>query len=257
MMILNKRIKRELKGNIFRYGALFFLIVLSISIVVSMASATDSVFYTVNDNHEKNHIEDGEFNVFVPYSDKQIKEIESLGVKLEENFYTDIDTGKGTLRVFKNREFINTVAIDKGVLADDSDEVTLEKLYAQNYGLKIGDAIEIKDKKFTVTGIGSAPDYAYVKKNPYDVAANAKKFCIAFVSGKAFEELMEKDVNVEFCYSYRITGDITDKKLREYLLDMDFDKSMIKNKYMKEIVDRVEGKKQDLVDGIDKLAEQQ
>ncbi len=257
MMILNKRIKREFKENWFRYGALFFLIVLCISIVVGMSSATDSVFNVIDKGHEKNHVEDGEFNVFVPFSDNQVKEIEKLGVKLEENFYFDmsVDKDQSKLRIFKNREFINTVDLDEGALADDSNEIVIEKLYASSHGLKLGDTLAIGDEKYTVTGIGSAPDYAYVKKTPFDVAADAKKFGIAFVSDKEFERLLKKGEDIELCYSYRINGNVTDKKLKNYLLDMSFDESMIKNKYMKEIVDEVESKKQDLVDGVGKLAD--
>ncbi|MCB2290166.1 ABC transporter permease [Clostridium sp. CS001] len=243
-MILNKRIKRELKENWFRYGALFFLIVLSISLVVSMASATDSIFYTIDINHDKNHVEDGEFTVFVPYSAKQIKEIDQFGTMLEENFYVDVDMEDGSaLRIFKNREFINTVDLDKGTLANDSNEIVIEKLYAISHDLKLGDTIVIKEKEYTVSGIGSAPDYGSVKKNPFDVAADTDKFSIAFISRDAFEELLKKNVDVELCYSYRLNGDITDKKLKDFLVDMDFDESMIKNPYMKEIVDKVEGEK--------------
>lgn len=254
-MILNKRIKREFFGNWFRYGALFFLIVFSISIVVSMATATDSIFYTIDVNHEKNHIEDGEFKVFVQFSPDQIKDIEKLGVKLEEKFYVDVDIDGSIIRFFKNRKFINTVNLDEGELADAANEIVLEKHYAAYKGLKLGDTTVIKDKEYVVTGIGSAPDYAAVKKTPYDVTSDIKKFSIAFVSDSAFEELLNNNSDVELCYSYILEKNIKDKKLKDYLVDIEFDKSMIKNQYMKELVNRLEGKKQDLKDGINKLSD--
>ena len=253
-MILNKRIKRELKRNRLQYGALFFLIALSISIVVSMASATDSVFHTVDTNHRKNHVEDGEFKVFVPLAREQTEEIEALGVKLEENFYIDIEENGRTFRIFRNRQYINALELDEGVPADKAHEIVIEKLYAGSHGLELGDTVAIKNQEYTVTGIGSVPDYAYVKKNPYDVAADPDKFNIAFVSAQAFAEL-KNDENVELCYSYLLTGDVTDKKLKDHLADMDFDQSMIANRYMLEIMDEAESDKQELEEKISQLAD--
>ncbi|EHQ88969.1 ABC transporter permease [Desulfosporosinus youngiae] len=253
-MILNQRIKRELKENPLQYGALFFLIVLSMSIVISMASATDSVFHTVDTGWQKNHVEDGEFHVLVPYSGAQAAEIEALGLKLEENFYIDLDLEGMTFRIFKNRMFINTLEADTGGPAEHPGEIVLEKRYAAHRGLKAGDTVQLKDQPFTVTGIGSVPDYAYVKKNPYDVAADPDQFTIAFVSPETFADLKNYG-NAELCYSYLLTGDLTDKQLKNHLTDMDFDRSMISNRYLLEMVAEAEKEKQELAENLDRLAE--
>ncbi|WP_276620508.1 hypothetical protein [Syntrophomonas wolfei] len=91
-------------------------------------------------------------------------------------------------------------------------------------------------------GTGSIPDYAYVKKNPFDVAADSDKFSIAFVFPEAFEELLESDVEQELCYSYRLNGHITDNRLKDLIAEMDIDEAMVQNCYMSEIIDEVEGK---------------
>jgi len=135
-MILNKRIIRELKENWVRYGALAFLIIFSLGLVVSMAGSTDVVNYTIDKNNKKNQLEDGEFSVYVPLTENQQLELEKMGAKTEAAFYVDLPSlEKSVLRVFKNRNNINTIALEEGRLADQIGEIVLEKHYAENMGL--------------------------------------------------------------------------------------------------------------------------
>lgn len=254
-MILNKRILRELKDNWVRYSALAFLIIISIGLVVSQAGSSDAIFYTLDTNNEKNQLEDGEFSVYVPYTTTQVQELSNKGAKIEDAFYMDLPgIDDSTLRVFKNRENINTVQLDGGRLAEKTDEIVLEKHYTENFGVNIGDTITVNQKEYTVTGIGSTPDYINVLQNVSDVLSDFNKFSIAFVSEEEFNQLMQKDTTIEYNYSYQITGDLTDSELKDYLVDMDFDETAVTNKYMREIIDEIEKGKRDLSGGVNKLA---
>ena len=189
-MILNKRIKRELKNNIFRYGALFFMLVLGMSMVIGTSAATDSVINTIKECNKKNNIENGEFSVFVPLSGKDKEYLKRKGVQIEENFYMDFDLdNSSTLRVFKNRKGINLVQLNEGKLAVKDNEIVLEKHYAKNHNYSVNDIIRIADKKYIVTGIGTVPDYNLVMANPSDISSNIQKFSISFVSEKAYNTL--------------------------------------------------------------------
>lgn len=217
-MIINKRILRELKGDKYRYGALFFLVVLSVSIVVSMAAAADSVFYTVDTNKKNNLVEDGEFTIITPFSSEQKSEIEQLGVNLAENFYIDMNTSNGgTLRLFKNRVTMNIVTLDSGNLAVSSNELTLDKNYAKSQDIKVNGLLDLDNESYAVTGIGSAPDYSLVLKNPYDVVADPEKFSIAFVSEGTFEDLADQGHNIINNYSFLLDEGTSAKKLKEYI----------------------------------------
>lgn len=237
-MIINRRIKREFKENKYRYGALFFLVVLSVSIVVSMAAAADSIFYTVDTNKVNNHIEDGEFTVFVPYSEEQKSEIEQFGVTLVENFYVDIDTGNGSLlRIFKNREFINTVDLDIGNLAVTSNEITIDKNYSKSLNIKLNDVVNLGKKVYKVSGIGSAPDYSFVVKKPFDVVAVPEKFSVAFVADEAFNSLSDEEKSITYNYSYRLHEGITNKQFKDYIRSLDRDMSMLQYTEMSPNID--------------------
>lgn len=256
-MILNKRIKRELKNNIFRYGALFFIIVLGMFIVIGVAGATDATISTIKQFNKKNHIEDGEFSLFVPLSEKHKEVLKNKGVQTEENFYMDFDLdNNSTLRVFKNRKHINLVQLNEGNLAVKDNEIVLEKHYAKKHKYKLNDTIKIADKNYKVTGIGTAPDYNLVVANASDVSSNTEKFSISFVGEKAYDILKASEkskASEEYCYSYLLKGEMTDKELKTYLTDMDFDKEKITNIYMKEIIDKIENNKKKFIKGTEEL----
>ncbi|WP_050740598.1 FtsX-like permease family protein [Acetobacterium bakii] len=255
-MILNKRIIRELKENWVRYGALAFLIIFSLGLVVSMAGSTDIVNYTIDTNNEKNQLEDGEFSVYVPLTENQKQELEKMGAKTEEAFYIDLPgTEKSILRVFENRNNINTIELEEGRLADQTGEIVLEKHYAENHGISVGQSLIVNQKNYRVTGIGTVPDYSNVVQNVSDVLADLKQFSIGFVSEAEFKQLLAEDINVEYNYSYQLDGNLTASELREKLVDLDFDKTKVSNKYMQEIINTLEKGKNDLSGGVIDLAD--
>ncbi|CAM4502223.1 ABC transporter permease [Paenibacillus typhae] len=217
-MIINKRIRRELAWNKYRYGALFFLVVLSVSIVVSLAGAADSVFHTVDTNKINNIIEDGEFEVIAPLSSKQESDIRQLGVILAENFYMDgTISNAGTLRLFKNREIMNIVKLDSGSLANSQDNITVDKNFARSQGIALSDLLKVNDETYVVTGIGSAPDYSFVLKNPFDVVSDPEKFSIGFISEEAFKNLSEQGYGITYNYGFLLTDGASAKELKEYI----------------------------------------
>lgn len=126
--ILRKRIIRDLKENLFRYLALGVLIILGMYLIVSLVGAAETIIEQTASIAEKNHLEDGEFGVFVPLTASELDKLGEKGVDIEPICYLDFSQGKkGTLRVFKNRENIDLVELDDGNLAKKAGEVVLEK----------------------------------------------------------------------------------------------------------------------------------
>lgn len=69
--ILRKRILRDLKANLFYYLAPGFLIVLGMYLVVSFVGAADTVITGVAEKNQLLQVEDGQFSVFVPLTEKE------------------------------------------------------------------------------------------------------------------------------------------------------------------------------------------
>lgn len=258
-MILNKRIFRDLKDNFLRYFALFAMIVLGMMIVISMFAAAETVIKSTRESGLANHVEDGQFSVFVPLADAVTEELAEKGITVEENFYHDFSiSNSSTLRIFKNRKNINLPVPDTGKLPQKDNELFLEKNYAKKHTVSIGDTLAVGGMDFTVCGIGSAPDYECAFNNLSDIGVDSKKFSIAIVSEEAYNRL-KKTGNAltaeEYLYSFLLNGKMTADELKEYLTDIEFDEALITDTYLREIIDKANEKKNELNDGIANLSD--
>ncbi|MDE6234046.1 MAG: ABC transporter permease, partial [Lachnospiraceae bacterium] len=157
--ILRKRIFRDLKENFLRYLALGILIILGMYIVISLVAAAETIIKGTQKSAEAHKIEDGQFCVVEPLSDKEETALKETGITLEKMFYLDFLQEDGsTVRVYKNREKVNLLVLDEGHLAENAKELVLEKRYAEEHKLKPGDNIMISGTDFEVVGVGSVPD---------------------------------------------------------------------------------------------------
>ncbi|MCR5635028.1 MAG: ABC transporter permease, partial [Lachnospiraceae bacterium] len=155
--VLRKRLPREIKANLFRYVSLFIMIALCMYIVISLVDAAEIIIRGTEQNQKESNLEDGQITVFYPLTDDQTARIENKGVTIEEHFSYDIKMDDGSnLRIFKNREKIDLVVLDKyGVnnsnksygtapgLAAGPNEAVLEKRYCEEHGISVGDLIKI------------------------------------------------------------------------------------------------------------------
>lgn len=221
--VIRKRILRNLKSNFQRHFALMLIIMLSMFFVISIVAAADTVTLGTAEYSHEYIVEDGEFSVFVPLDDAKIKEIEDKGVTVEENFYNDFKlSDKSTVRIFKNREDINLVALLDGELAKKNDEIVVEKRYSQEHNLSVGDKLEIAGNAYKITGIGVTPDYEAAFKNIADACVDSNSFGLGWVTDKEYDNLSEtgkSDKAEEFIYSYLLNGKITDDDLKEMVKD--------------------------------------
>ncbi len=255
--ILDRRLPRDLKHNITRYGALLLLIALCMYFVVGLVAAAQSVTDTVERNAQESYLEEGQFSTLVALTSEQEDELVREGIALESMSSVDrtLDDGS-TLRVFKDREQINRVHLDEGSPPLSSDEIVLEKLYAQAHGYGLGSALVIDGIRFVVSGIGSSPDYDLVVRTVTDTASDKARFGIAFVAEEAHTKLLENSSSKQedILYAYMLNGFMTHEELREKLDGLSFDRDKVTDRYYLELLDRLEGPKNELLDGSDELA---
>lgn len=257
--ILNKRLIRNLKENFFRYAALFLLIVLGMYLIISIVGAAENVIFGVNNAAKTNKVENGEFTVFVPMEDIEMEKLEQSGITLEKEFYLDyLLNNDSTLRIYQNRENINLIDLDEGKLASDDHEIVLEKRYAKNHELIVGSQIQIADETYTVTGIGSVPDYDQALNDMSDSTVNSKFFGVGFVSREQYDKLKEQGTctkSEEYVYSYLLNGKMTNDELKDKLCELELDRSKVTDKYFLEMIEEVEGKKTEIQDNVKSLAD--
>ncbi len=257
--VLRKRIIREFKTNIARYLALGFLIILSMYMVVSMLGAAETIIRGSLKADEEAKVEDGEFSLFVPMKDSEWKELEDKGITLEKMFFLDYTVENGrTIRLFKNREKMNQVTLKTGSMAAAENEVVLERRYAEVHEIQVGDTIEIGDRTFTVTGIGTVPDYDSVLKSLGDTGCDSQNFGIAFVDADTYADMRREGKSAkseEYYYAYRLNDSMTHDELKNELKNLEFASDDVNDTYFQEYWDRTLGKEDEVRNGIDELLE--
>jgi len=214
--VLNQRLMRDLRANFGRYLALLFMIFLGIYLVVSVVGAAELVISGTENWKEKNNVEDGQFATFLPLSEKEEEKLKADGTDIEKMFSIDLRAADNTeLRAFAIREKIDLVMIDEGALPSADKDVVLEKGYAREHDLSVGDTITIEGSAFAVVGIGSVPDYDQVLKTFSSPAVDAEAFGLMFVTQNEYENLTSEHASkVEtYTYAFRLgTGTADDLK---------------------------------------------
>lgn len=255
--ILRKRIVRDFKANLPRYLALALLIVLSMYLVVSMIGAAETIIRGSEEADEAQQVEDGEFSLFVPMKESEFAELTEKGITLEKMFFMDYSyEDSKTLRVFANREQINTVALKEGTLPVAEDEIVIERRFAEVNEIIPGDKIDLGGRSFTVSGIGTVPDYDNVMKSLGDTGCDSKNFGIAFVTADTYHDLEQEQKSTkseEYYYAYRLNGKMTDDALKDKLEKLEFTSDDVEDPFFQEYWERTVGRKDDLINGIQEL----
>ena len=255
--ILFKRAIRDIKDGAARYIALSLLIIFSIFIVVSLMGAAITVIDITETSDELLCREDGEFSVFVPLRDDELKKITDKGISVEKMFYTDYQYKEDKiLRAFKVRENINRISVVSGVLPSGDNEVVLERRFAEVNNIVPGDVISVGGHDLSVCGIGAAPDYNTVYRKLSDTVVDSSSFGLFFVTPAMYDELLSEGKAVsseEYYYAYKLNGAMTDDELRTLLEDNKFEVDDTDDAYFKEYWNRMTSDKDDLLEGIDEL----
>lgn len=204
--ILRKRIVRNLKDNKFRYIALCFLIILGMYMVIRITGAADTIIKGVGEKAKENHVEDGSFSVYEKLSEDEKEYLESLGIRLEEKFSLDyLLSDSNVLRVFKVRKYINLIELDEGNMPENHNELVIEKRYADEHGYKVGTLLSFGNHTYTVSGIGSVPDYDAPYKNSSDTTIDSRQFGLAFLCEETYEKLVDEKKSLkseQYEYAY-------------------------------------------------------
>lgn len=255
--VLRKRIWRDFKSNLPRYLALSLLIILAMYLVVSLVGAAETIIRGSENADSRQCVEDGDFSLFVPMKDEEMEDLEADGVTIEPQFYMDYEIDEDhTIRIFANRDEVNRIDLVKGTLAEKENELVVERQFAEKNDISAGDVITFGGREFTVTGIGTTPDYDNVLKSLGDTGCDCLHFGTGFVAADVYDTLRAEEKSIkseEYYYAYRLNGAMTDDELKDRLEELEFTSGDVEAPFFQEYWDRTMGKKDDLTDGIQEL----
>ena len=254
--ILSKRVLRDIRENLLRYLALFFLVALVMYMVVAIVGAAETIMQGTKESGRIHHREDGQFGVFVPLTDDEIAQITEKGVTLQRDFSLDFHLGQSTLRVYRARETVDLFVPSQGSKVPAQGEILLEQHYAEKHELGLGDTLTVGGRDFTVTGIGSTPDYDAAYEKTSDTTVDSNLFGVGFVTAEDYEALKAGGENFrteDYTYTYLLNDAMTDQELKELLQSFELDRSKVTDTYFLEMLADAEETKNDIQDGIREL----
>lgn len=202
---LNKRFPRDLKSDFGKYIAIFLFLTFFIGAVSGFLVADNSVIATYNEGLEKYNVEDGHLAFNIKPSGTLLSEIEKQNdLKLYDLSYKeeDIDTKGTTLRIYKTRNEVDKQCIMSGVLPKAKNEIALDRMFAENNDIKIGDTTKIKGRKYKVVGLVALSDYSALFESNADMMFDAVGFGVAIMTSDGYDTISKAHETVNYAWKY-------------------------------------------------------
>lgn len=225
-----KRLPRELKSDFGKYIVIFLFMTLTIGFVSGFLVADDSMLAAYDESFEKYNIEHGNFTLSSRIEDSTISKIEEKGkVHICENFYRDeaVDADldgetEGTMRIYQERTDMDLVCLMDGEMPEAKDEIAIDRMYADNNSLKVGDKLQIEGKELAVTGLVALSDYSCLFSNNSDMMFDAVKFGVAIMTEEGAEQFGTTHLEYRYSWQYEKepVDDIQEKEMSEDFLDV-------------------------------------
>ena len=219
---LRKRLPREIRSEFGKYIVIFLLMVATIGFVSGFLVADNSMLIAYQDGFEKYNIEDGNFRTADRIYRSQREDIEKLGITLYENYYIEATLdNESTMRFFKNREEINKVCLMKGELPKAAGEIAIDRMYADNNQLTVGDTITSGEHSWKITGLVALSDYSCLFQNNSDSMFDAVKFGVGVVTPEEFDTLNQDKLQYNYSWKYEQepVDEVEEKEISEDLME--------------------------------------
>ncbi|MCR5213528.1 MAG: FtsX-like permease family protein [Eubacterium sp.] len=152
---------------------------------------------------------------------------EAVPIKIYENFYmdtiedNDLDGKKdGKIRIYKDRKDVDLYSIHEGNMPKTESEIAIDRMHADNVGVKVGDIISVAGKDFKVTALIALVNYSTLFEKPTDSMFDAINFNVALVNDEGFERI-DKSIKYNYAWVYdkKPADEIEEKVLSENVME--------------------------------------
>lgn len=215
MTPLARRLPRELKNNIGKYLGIFLLMCGAIALTSGFLLAAHSIGSIIDEMRDEYTIEDGRVITAFEATDDQLEAaadaVEGVGgVTFYKNFSIDADIKKSagddgtkrTLRTYVHRTEVDLASYCEGIEPQADDEVAVDRVFAKNNGLAVGDTVELSGRTYTICGIMTQPDSQALFPNNSDFTINTITYGVAEVTDAGFTALEDAGGAPTYTYSF-------------------------------------------------------
>ena len=211
---LRHRLLRSLREDWGKYTALFLFLFVLISFTSGYFVADGSMKRAYDESFETYSIEDGHFTVKAPLTAEEISKLEQdKSITIAPLDYIDRETEAAhTVRFYRPRAEMNRLDVMAGRLPEAAGEIILDRLYAENNEIAVGDTFRVDGADYTVTGVAAFSDYSALFESNNDMMFDANKFTVAVVTDETFDAL--GDAGLQHNYAWRWNEDLTESEAR-------------------------------------------
>lgn len=237
---MNRRYLRELRDDFGKYVVLFLFMAGMIALVSGFLVSNDSMQASYEESFTKYNIEDGNFELSEEADETLLDTLEKEDLTIYKNYYLEEETKEvdSTLRIFKNREKINKACLMEGAFPTRKDEIAIDRMYADNNELKVGDTITIQNQKMKITGLVALSDYSALFSNNSDMMFDAMKFGVAVVTEEGFAQFSEDHLHYSYSWIYdeKPEDDTEAKEMADDFLKVLSENVMLENRTLENYI---------------------
>ncbi|MCR5283560.1 MAG: ABC transporter permease [Lachnospiraceae bacterium] len=129
-------------------------------------------------------------------------------VRIFEHFYREEaedynkdGTEDATVRIYMSNSDIDQASFNEGRMPQKENEIAIDRMHAENVGIKIGDTIRIGERDFQVVGLLSYVNYLTLHESNTDLMFDAFGFDVAMVTPEGFRSLRTR-VHYSYAFQY-------------------------------------------------------
>ena len=201
---LYRRIPREFRRNLGKNIAMLLFLTLTIGFCSGYFIATGSISKRLSENYDNYLTEDGHFILSSPIDSPITKAVNDNDADVYDLFFKDKTLPDGhTMRLYPLRTKVDLMQMYSGDAPEKTGEIAIDRLYARNNNIQIGDTLRIERHEFKVTGFSVVPDYTSLYKNNTDFMFDALSFCVGFMVQEDFDALSDNGMNYCYAWMYR------------------------------------------------------
>ncbi len=247
---LIKRLPREFAKDASKYIAIFLMMVMLISVCSAVRVSNESMKAAYYDSFELYNVEDGHitFDKKLPADIRNDIEKE-LEIKLYENNFFDeeISGTAASVRVYRQTDEVNKPCLLSGELPSADNEIAIDRVFAKNNEIAIGDKLTVNTKDLTVSSFIALSDYSTLFESNTDTMFDSINFSVAVMTDTGFDSVNSKNISLNYAWIYNepCADDYEAAERSEKLMDIledeitEYDEKIIEVQ-IDEITDRLE-----------------
>ncbi len=202
---LIKRIPREFRNDLGKYLAIFLFMTLFIGMISGFLVVDSSFLYVYERGFTEQKIEDGHFALNREAPAELLEQLSKKGsVTIHPYFYfeEEIKDTEKNIRVYSTERELNLLCVLSGSLPSSADEIALDRMFAQNNDIAVGDTVTLRDKPLTVTGFIASPDYSCLFENSSDMMFDSINFSVAVMSEEGFDSFGFSRITYNYAWQF-------------------------------------------------------